>query len=99
MTDLTLHSTLMLPTILPIRFFEAWIDWIVGFDEGDTRDTSSYYRAKYRDDYAVDGLKITKFEKKFKSAATSLILLQALTWDNQTERSGPYIWICKSISN
>ena len=48
---------------MPIRFFEAWIDWIVGFDEGDTRDTSSYYRAKYRDDYAVDGLKITKFER------------------------------------
>ena len=48
---------------MPIRFFEAWIDWIVGFDEGGTRDPSSYYRAKYRDDYAVDGLKITKFEK------------------------------------
>ena len=56
---------------MPIRFFEAWIDWIVGFDDGsDTRDTSSYYRAKYRDDYAVDGLKITKFEKS-SPAATS----------------------------
>ena len=55
---------------MPIRFFEAWIDWIVGFDEGDTRDTSSYYRAKYRDDYAVDGLKITKFERS-SPAATS----------------------------
>ena len=53
---------------MPIRFFEAWIDWIVGFDGGDTRDASSYYRAKYRDDYAVDGLKITKFEKSSPAA-------------------------------
>ena len=56
---------------MPIRFFEAWIDWIVGFDEGsDTRDSASYYRAKYRDDYAVDGLKIVKFEKSSPSASS-----------------------------
>ena len=56
---------------MPIRFFEAWIDWIVGFDDGDTRDSSSFYRAKYRDDYAVDGLKIVKFERSSPSASSS----------------------------
>ena len=56
---------------MPIRFFEAWIDWIVGFDDGDTRDSSSFYRAKYRDDYAVDGLKIVKFEKSSPSASST----------------------------
>ena len=55
---------------MPIRFFEAWIDWIVGFDDGDTRDSSSFYRAKYRDDYAVDGLKIVKFERSSPSASS-----------------------------
>ena len=55
---------------MPIRFFEAWMDWIVGFDDGDTRDYSSYYRAKYRDDYAVDGLKIVKFERSSPSASS-----------------------------
>ena len=58
---------------MPIRFFEAWIDWIVAFDvggdkDGGTRSSSSYYRAKYRDDYAVDGLKIVKFERSSPSA-------------------------------
>ena len=55
---------------MPIRFFEAWIDWIVGFDDGDTRDSSSFYRAKYRDDYAVDGLKIIKFERSSPAASS-----------------------------
>jgi len=55
---------------MPIRFFEAWIDWIVGFDEGDTKDSGSYYRARYRDDYAVEGLKITKFERSSPTATS-----------------------------
>jgi len=55
---------------LPIRFFETWIKWIANeskaVDEsiGAGLDTPQYnYRFKYRDQYAVDGLKITKFER------------------------------------
>jgi len=55
---------------LPIRFFETWIKWIanesraVDASIGAGLNTPQYnYRFKYRDQYAVDGLKITKFER------------------------------------
>jgi len=55
---------------LPIRFFETWIKWIANESKavdksiGAGLNTPEYnYRFKYRDDYAVDGLKITKFER------------------------------------
>jgi len=55
---------------LPIRFFEAWMKWIasesiaVKKGEGAGLKGGNYnYRFKYRDQYAVDGLKITKFER------------------------------------
>ena len=55
---------------LPIRFFETWMKWIasesieVKKGEGSgLKDESYNYRFKYRDEYAVQGLKITKFER------------------------------------
>jgi len=55
---------------LPIRFFETWIKWIANESKavdasiGAGLNTPQYnYRFKYRDQYAVDGLKITKFER------------------------------------
>lgn len=55
---------------LPIRFFETWMKWIsseskaVDKSIGVGLKSAAYnYRFKYRDDYASDGLLITKFEK------------------------------------
>jgi hypothetical protein len=55
---------------MPIRFFEAWIKFIanesIATDPtigAGSKDPFYNYRFKYRDDYAVDGMKVTKFEK------------------------------------
>jgi hypothetical protein len=63
---------------LPIRFFEAWIKYIVGesITPGDGRLPSSYsnyfYRVKYPEYYiAAEGLKITKFERTSKSKTSA----------------------------
>jgi len=55
---------------LPIRFFETWMKWIASeskaVDKGigaGLKSAAYNYRFKYRDDYASDGLLITKFEK------------------------------------
>jgi hypothetical protein len=59
---------------LPIRYFEAWIKWIVNEsvaerDDGPAgaKSSSYFYRMKYPDDYVCDKLKITKFERDYKS--------------------------------
>ena len=46
-----------------IRYFETWINFIVGDDERDVRASSRYdYRVKYPEEYKKD-MRITKFEK------------------------------------
>lgn len=46
-----------------IRYFETWINFIVGDDERNVRASSRYdYRVKYPDEYKKD-MYITKFEK------------------------------------
>jgi hypothetical protein len=61
---------------LPIRFFETWIKYIAqesisdAGDRGVGLDGGNYfYRFAYRDDYASDGLQITKFEKSMMAGA------------------------------
>jgi len=59
---------------LPIRFFETWMKWIANESKavdasiGASLKAPKYnYRFRYRDEYAVDGLKITKFERSYGS--------------------------------
>lgn len=48
---------------LPVKFFEAWIDYIAGTNLADQSSASYHYRMNYADDYTSDqGLTITKFE-------------------------------------
>ena len=60
---------------LPIRFFEAWMDYITGAANSDANTTSSTsynYRMNYADSYtSAQGLKITKFERDSYSAPDS----------------------------
>ena len=51
---------------LPIRFFEAWIDYITSGQSGDFRSASYSYRMRYPDGdngYTATGLKVVKFER------------------------------------
>jgi hypothetical protein len=57
---------------LPIRYFEAWIKWIVNEsvaqNEGGplgAKNPAYFYRMKYPDDYVCDKLKISKFERDY----------------------------------
>ena len=59
---------------LPIRFFEAWIKYIVGESVSpgagrlSSKNSNYFYRARYPEYYiAAQGLKITKFERTSKS--------------------------------
>ena len=59
---------------LPIRFFEAWIKYIVGESVSpgagrlSSKNSNYFYRVKYPEYYiAAQGLKITKFERTSKS--------------------------------
>ena len=60
---------------LPIRFFETWIKFIVGESQSkpdqsgklSSKDPNYFYRVKYPNNYIVDGLKITKFERTSKN--------------------------------
>ena len=58
---------------LSIRFFEAWISYIMNEEKGD-KDIAAkeyHYRAKYPIDYMMDqGLKITKFERDYQNSLT-----------------------------
>ena len=58
---------------LPIRFFEAWMDYITGGNEGGNKaDANYHYRMNYADSYTSEqGLKITKFERDSYSAPDS----------------------------
>jgi hypothetical protein len=58
---------------LPIRYFEAWIKWIVDESVAENPDgplgaknPAYFYRMKYPNDYVCDNLKITKFERDYK---------------------------------
>ena len=47
-----------------IRYFERWINFIVGDDERNVRRSSNYdYKVKYPEEYKTDEMKVTKFEK------------------------------------
>ena len=49
---------------LPIRFFEAWIDYISGANLEDKRGSAYHYRMNYSDEYTSEqGLAVTKFER------------------------------------
>jgi len=60
---------------LPIRFFETWIKFIVGESQTkseesgklSSKDPNYFYRVKYPNNYIVEGLKITKFERTSKN--------------------------------
>lgn len=61
---------------LPIRFFETWMKYIsnesIAVDQNigaGIKDANYNYRFKYRDSYASDGLKVTKFERSMMGAA------------------------------
>lgn len=62
---------------MPIRLFETWIKFIANESKavdqsvGASLNSAEYnYRFKYRDDYAVDGLRVTKFEKSMMGYST-----------------------------
>ena len=47
-----------------IRYFEKWINFIVGDDERDVRRSPNYdYKVKYPEEYKTDEMTVTKFEK------------------------------------
>ena len=49
---------------LPIKFFEAWIDYITGGNLTDQRSSQYFYRMNYSDEYtSQQGLAVTKFER------------------------------------
>ena len=56
-----------------IRFFEAWISFIMNEEkgDGDIAAREYHYRAKYPNEYMMDqGLKITKFERNYQNSLT-----------------------------
>lgn len=62
---------------LPIRYFETWIKFIANESRAVDRnyaaglkDSNYFYRFKYRDEYASDGLEVTKFEKSMMGAVS-----------------------------
>ena len=50
---------------LPIRFFEAWMSFIVGEDKGTPDSEYFIYRLQYPNVYTASGLKVIKFEKDY----------------------------------
>jgi len=49
---------------VPIRFFEAWISYIVNENSNDALNENYFYRMRYPDSYIADqGLRVTKFER------------------------------------
>lgn len=58
-----------------IRFFEAWISYIVGesiSDAKSVKDKNYFYRVKFPDKYQTDNLYITKFERDTDTSGTML---------------------------
>lgn len=51
-----------------IKFFEAWVGYVVGEnDQGDLIKRDYFYRSYFPEDYQTDNLYITKFERDYKS--------------------------------
>ena len=51
---------------IPIKFFEAWLQYISNEDPNDAKDPNYFYRMRYPDGgggYTANGLKIKKFER------------------------------------
>ena len=51
---------------IPIKFFEAWLQYISNEDPNDAKDPAYFYRMRYPDGgdgYTATGLKIKKFER------------------------------------
>lgn len=46
-----------------IRYFEAWLRWIVGEQISQAEDTTNYYRVRYPVQYKSNIMSITKFER------------------------------------
>ena len=53
---------------VPIRFFEAWMSYIVNENSNDALNENYFYRMRYPDDYCATGLKVNKFEKDHKQS-------------------------------
>lgn len=59
---------------LPIRFFEAWMKFIVNetiasdASQGSSKDPNFFYRVRYPDDYNKASINITKFERDYKNS-------------------------------
>lgn len=59
---------------LPIRFFEAWMKFIVNetinadANQGSSKEPNFFYRVRYPDDYNKASINITKFERDYDSS-------------------------------
>ena len=67
---------------LPIKFFEAWIDYIAGGNIADQRSSQYFYRMNYSDEYtSQQGLAVTKFERDSYTPSSSSELGYAIDID------------------
>ena len=67
---------------LPIKFFEAWIDYITGGNLTDQRSSQYFYRMNYSDEYtSQQGLAVTKFERDSYAPSSSSELGYAIDID------------------
>ena len=72
---------------LPIKFFEAWIDYIAGGNIADQRSSQYFYRMNYSDEYtSQQGLAVTKFERDSYAPSTSSAV--GYTLDSDYEPTG-----------
>ena len=56
-----------------IKFFEGWMDYIAGGDEGIQLNHNAFYRRfNYPNDYKCQGMTITKFERDYQRSGTYL---------------------------
>ena len=56
-----------------IKFFEGWMDYISGGDEGVQLNRKGFYRRfNYPNDYKCQGMTITKFERDYQRSGTYL---------------------------
>ena len=64
-TDVTFYVDSNYDTL---RFFEGWMDYISGAGEAQSKRKGYYRRFAYPDQYKVDTMSITKFEKNAKGS-------------------------------
>ena len=50
-----------------LKFFESWIDFISDGGTSDKRSRGYFYRMRYPDSYKCEGIRISKFDRDFKS--------------------------------